>query len=68
MDKKTMIKRLKEERKKRKLTQEDVAKILNIGRNSYTKYETGENTPTLISIDKLADHYNLSIDYLIGRK
>jgi transcriptional regulator with XRE-family HTH domain len=58
---------LKEERKKRKLTQEDIAKILNISRASYTLYETGKNTPTLENIKILADYYNVPIDYLVGR-
>lgn len=56
-----------EERKKRGYTQADIAKILNIGRAAYTSYEIGKNTPTTDSILKLADFYNVSTDYLLGR-
>lgn len=56
-----------EERKKRGLTQAEVAKILNIGRVAYTLYETGKNVPTTDNILKLADLYKVSTDYLLGR-
>ena len=56
-----------QERKKRGLTQAEVAKILNIGRVAYTLYETGKNIPTTESILKLAELYNCSTDYLLGR-
>lgn len=55
------------ERKKRELTQAEVAKILNISRVAYTLYETGKNMPTTESILKLADLYKVSTDYLLGR-
>ena len=57
---------LRIERLKRNLTQEDVAKILNIARASYAQYETGKNTPTTESIIKLAELYRVSTDYLLG--
>lgn len=55
------------ERKKRNLTQAQIAEILNIGRVAYTLYETGKNIPTTESIIKLAELYNCSTDYLLGR-
>lgn len=58
---------LKSERKKHGYTQEQIAKILNIGRQAYTLYETGTNTPTLENLIKLADLYKVSLDYLAGR-
>ena len=58
---------LKAERMKRKMTQEEVAQYLNIGRVAYTLYETGKNIPTTESILKLAELYNVSTDYLLGR-
>ena len=58
---------LKLERKKRGLKQIDIAKILNIGRVAYTLYETGKNIPTTDNILKLANLYNVSTDYLLGR-
>ena len=59
--------RLKEERKKRKMTQKQIAEYLKIERGSYAKYETGANTPTLENMIKLAELYKVSIDYLVGR-
>ena len=58
---------LKQIRKERKLTQEQTANALNISRAAYAKYETGTNVPTTESILKLAELYNVSTDYLLGR-
>lgn len=59
--------RLKEERKKAGLTQEEVAKHLGITRPAYTQYETGKTQPSLETAGKLANLYKISVDYLIGR-
>lgn len=59
--------RLKDERKKARLTQEDVAKMLGITRPAYTQYETGKTQPSLETAAKLADIFKVSVDYLIGR-
>lgn len=58
---------LKQERIKRKLTQSEVADILNITRSAYTRYETGQITPTIKALIELANLYNVSIDALVGR-
>lgn len=50
------------------LTQSDIAKILNCSQVAYSYYEIGKrDIPTSILI-KLADYYNCSIDYLLGRE
>lgn len=59
--------RLKKERKKSGLTQEDVAKQLGITRSAYTYYETDKTQPSLETAAKLADIFKVSLDYLIGR-
>jgi transcriptional regulator with XRE-family HTH domain len=59
--------RLKEERKKAKLTQEEVAKQLGITRSAYTLYETDKTQPSLDTAVKLANLFKTSVDYLIGR-
>ncbi len=59
--------RLKEFRKENKLTQEKLAKILNVSRTTITEYERGKNiiaTPFLYTICK---KYNISADYLLGK-
>lgn len=61
------IKRLKDLREDNDLTQKEVAKIIHTTQQQYSKYEIGIR---LIPIDKLnilADFYNTSTDYIIGR-
>lgn len=59
--------RLKEERKKAGLTQEEIAKRLNITRPAYTQYETDKTKPSIETVGKIADILKTSVDYLIGR-
>lgn len=54
-------------REDRDMNQTKVAKMLGMSQTGYSKYETGENDiPTNILI-KLADFYDVSIDYLLNR-
>ncbi len=62
-----MYKRIRDLREDCDLNQTQVAKMLGMSQTGYSKYETGENDiPTAILI-KLADFYNVSIDYLLGQ-
>lgn len=62
-----MYKRIRDLREDRDLNQTKVAKMLCMSQTGYSKYETGENDiPTAVLI-KLADFYNTSVDYLLGR-
>ena len=58
--------RLKELRKAHKLTQANVADFLGISESAYGYYEQGRNEPSLSSIKKLAEKYNVSTSYLLG--
>ncbi len=61
------LERLKIIRENNKLSQKDIAKILNTTQQQYSKYELGLQ---LIPIDRLcilADYYQVSLDYLVGR-
>lgn len=60
-------KNLIELRKMNKLTQRQVAEVLNISQPSYIRYEKGKAEPTLENLVKLADLYDVSIDFLCGR-
>lgn len=60
--------RLIEQRRKYKKTQKDIADILNVNRATYGLYETGVNLPPIDKLVILADHFNVSIDYLCGRE
>ena len=48
-------------------TQADVAEKLKITYQSYQAYERGVSVPTLQNFIKLADFYDVSLDYLVGR-
>lgn len=50
----------------RNLTQEDIAKLLNVRQNTYCQYETGILNYPLDVVVKLAKFYNVSVDYLVG--
>lgn len=63
----TFADRLKELRKEKKLTQEDLAKILIIGRSAIAMYERGQRIPRYKTIDAMADLFNVSTDYLRGK-
>lgn len=58
--------RFKEIRKARKLTQNQVANLLDIPVRTYQNYERGVNDPDTDIICKLADYYGVTTDYLIG--
>jgi transcriptional regulator with XRE-family HTH domain len=59
--------RLVKLRKDKKLSQEDTAKALGIPRSTYAQYELGRRHPDYNMIQKLADFFGVSIDYLFGR-
>lgn len=58
---------LKRFRKDFKLNQREVAKAISIPYQSYQAYEYGKSVPSSEVINKLADAYNVSADYLLGR-
>lgn len=60
-------KRLKEARKARKLTQEELAEKADISRVMVSRYETEMVIPTAEVLISLADALGVSIDYLLGR-
>lgn len=60
--------KLKELRKKEKLTQNEVAKILNTAQTTYSGYESESSEPNIATLIKLADFYKVSLDYLCEHK
>lgn len=60
--------RLKEIRLSRKYNQDDIAKLLNVGRTTYTKYENGQSDLPTSSWVTLAKFYNVTVGYLIGEE
>ena len=59
--------RLRELRKARGISQLKLAMDLNTNQNTISRYETGEREPGIDELIKIADYFNVSVDYLIGR-
>jgi len=60
-------KRLKELREGKGITQEELAEHLGVGRPTIAGYETKGKQPDFEKLSKIADFFNCSIDYLLGR-
>ena len=58
--------RLRDAREDADKKQEDIALILNITRQQYQLYESGKREMPMHHFTKLANYYNLSLDYLAG--
>ena len=58
---------LKELREEKNLSQQDLAYILKVSRQTISGYETGNIEPPFSTLIRLADIYNCSLDYLAGR-
>lgn len=59
---------LKNLRKQAGETQADIAKLLGFTTTAYQNYERGTNEPSNKSLCILADHYGVTVDYLLGRE
>ena len=59
---------IKKLRKENGSNPNELAKLLNISVQAYYKYENEINEPNIENLCKLADYYNVSIDFLIGRE
>ena len=59
--------RYRELRKEHNLTQEQAAEVMAVTRRTYLRYEQGDTAPDIRQAALLADHYKVSLDYLVGR-
>ena len=59
--------RLRKLREEKDITQRELGAILGIGSTAVNGYETGDSTPNFDRLIKLANYFNVSIDYLCGR-
>ena len=59
--------RLREIRKSKGVSQLKMAMDLNTNQNTISRYETGEREPGINELIKIADYFNVSIDYLLER-
>jgi transcriptional regulator with XRE-family HTH domain len=61
------VSRLENLRSSRKLTQKEIAGKLGIARTTYSGYENGTREPDHEMLQKMADLFDVSVDYLLGR-
>ncbi len=61
------FKNLKNIREDRDIKQKEIANFLNVSQNTYSQYETGVISLTAEVLIKIADYYNVSIDFLLDR-
>lgn len=59
--------RLRELRKKKGISQLKLAMDLNMNQNSISRYENGEREADYVTLIKIADYFNVSIDFLLER-
>ncbi|MCM1115840.1 MAG: helix-turn-helix domain-containing protein [Clostridium sp.] len=59
--------RLKELRKQKGISQLKLAMDLSMNQNTISRYETGEREADYKTLIKIADYFNVSIDYLLER-
>lgn len=59
--------RLKELREKRKISQLKLAMDLQLNQNAISRYETGVREADYTTLIKIADYFDVSIDYLLER-
>ncbi len=61
------FRRIRDLREDRDLTQKEVAHLLGIQQTVYSRYERGAQNIPLEHLLRLADYYNVSTDYMLGR-
>ncbi len=59
--------KLKELRLDKNLSQSEVSRALGLTRNAFTNYELGIREPSLDTLVKICDFFNVPADYLLGR-
>ena len=62
-----MTLKIKDLREDKDLTQKQIAKVLMCDQSLYSKYERGEREIPLRLLIILAEYYNVSLDYIVGR-
>ena len=59
--------RIKKVREKNKISQAKLADFLNITQQAVSAYEKEEREPNIDTLNKIADYFNVTVDYLLGR-
>lgn len=53
-------------RKSKKVSQNQIAELCNVSRQSVSDWETGKSQPDFVNLVKIAQHFNVSTDFLLG--
>lgn len=61
------MKRIRELRKERNLTMKRLGEAIGVAESTISLYENGKRQPDNDTLQKLADYFNVSVDYLLGR-
>lgn len=59
--------RLRKLRKEKKLSQAELGEILKLSQRTISSYENGERFPDQNTLNNIADYFEVSVDYLLGR-
>lgn len=59
--------RIRELRVQKRMSQTDLAKAINTSQQAITKWENGKSEPSSSVINNIANYFNVSTDYLLGR-
>ncbi len=60
--------RIKELMQEKGIQQQQMAELLNVSRASIYKYQQGKAEPNIETLIKIADYFDVSLDYLCGRQ
>lgn len=59
--------RFRQLREENKVTQAELARVFNTAPSTISMYEQGRRTPPAEGLEEIADYFNVSVDYLLGR-
>lgn len=62
-----MFERIRDLREDNDLNQKDLASYLSVDQSTYSDYENGRINVPVDMLIKIAEYYNVSLDYLVGR-
>ena len=62
-----MNKKIKQLREARGLSQRDLGRMVGVNASAVNRWESGEKKPELVNLVRLADLFEVTLDYLMGR-
>lgn len=62
-----IVLKIRELRKAKKMTMKELGEVLGVAESTVSLYELGKREPDFETLRKIADYFNVSLDYLLGR-